>query len=52
MVLEDNEDYAHIKEEDVDGQSGSSKPVRRRARLALSCQRYERDMFVFCGEIC
>ncbi|CAM0136400.1 hypothetical protein VKS41_006785 [Umbelopsis sp. WA50703] len=43
MVLEDNEDYAHIKEEDVDGQSGSSKPVRRRARLALSCQRCRKN---------
>jgi hypothetical protein len=42
MDFVDLEDSAYVKEEEdeEDEQKNSSKPVRRRARLALSCQRY------------
>lgn len=42
MDFVDLEEPTYVKEEDEedDDQRNSSKPVRRRARLALSCQRY------------
>jgi hypothetical protein len=43
MDLTEAEELAYVKEEEeaeAECLDSSSKPVRRRARLALSCQRY------------